>query len=158
MAYIEQQIRQQVVGNVKLWLYETGEEYEHNKDMLFPPYDEMYDAGPLVEAYTFQTSVAVNFRCDALLLNVIDAIAERYDLTRSEVLRRGLHDFIDSFAGEFRESESQLELPVSEEQPDRGEGAEPLRTAQAKRQKTPRPRLASVGSAKPYEGAASAAA
>ncbi len=131
MAYIEQEIRHETGEDIKLWLIENDEQKARNEDALFPWFDPQHGPTPLVEAYTFQESVAVNFRCDALLLSCIDAIAECYDITRSEVLRRGLHDFIARLDGEFQETQLQLELPSW------GEGAEPLRTAQAKRQKTP---------------------
>jgi len=104
-------------------LFQTDHEYVDGHDMLFPDpgeHDGSSAVVPLVEAYTMLRPMMLNIRMDDYLRQAIDAIGNKYKLTRSECIRRLLYAAVTDFPGDFEH--------VSEATPrERGEGAEPLR-------------------------------
>lgn len=116
-----------------------------NEDPEYDPHDGPVAEGdvlarfPAANDYSFAESVPVSFRDHDFLLDMIDAVGAEYALTRSDTIRRLLRAGIALLEGKFEEVKEQLELP--------NVGAQPLRPAQAQRQKTPGQRPASLGPA-----------
>lgn len=86
-----------------LALLQHDEEREEGREILFPTVPEGEEGRliPMVEAYSFEKSTQVAFRCDEHLIEVLDCIGATYKLTRAETIRRLLYAVVTDFPGEF---------------------------------------------------------
>ena len=106
MAYIQRHLREEYQVDPKMFLVETAEDKEQNELILFG--DD--DTGNIADDFARAKSLPLTLRAEPLLIGCLEAVAEAYEISRGEAVRRLLFLGLGHLAGEIVEDQPQLEL------------------------------------------------
>ena len=106
MAFIQREFLKEYGEQPRILFFEDEEQFEINEQFLW---NDIEGAKQWREIDA-DLDERIHFRCNALLANCVDAVAQQHDISRGDLVRRLIFIGLAKLEGELLEDTDQLQL------------------------------------------------